>query len=113
MADKKTSDETKDESGASNGALTIPIRKRVVGMPEDTTSLTFREPEGRDIFEHGVPAQLIRRPDGSLVFEINHVAMRGMIAGLSGLNPEIVDRMGARDWTNAANLLAPFFIPDA
>jgi hypothetical protein len=113
MAAEKIPEKAKDEGSATNGALTVPIRKRVVGMPEDTTSLTFREPEGRDIFEHGVPAELIRRPDGSLLFQINPGAMRGMIAALSGTPVELIDRLSGKDWINAANLLAPFFIPDA
>lgn len=78
------------------------------GTDEPVKALTFREPTGEDLSDIGSPIDLDFDPV-KVTFNGN---MGAMIARLAGQPQVVIKKISAKDWTSAAWMLVPFFLPD-
>lgn len=90
--------------------LTLTLSKPVQAHGEDVTTLTFREPTGADIAKAGMPVSF-GLSDGEAQVTFNPKEMNAMLACLAGVPPSTIGQLAAGDWTAAAYMVTPFFVP--
>ncbi len=90
--------------------IKIKLRKSILDYKADPISeIEFREPTGGDIVQCGVP--VVPSYDTGEI-RIDAPKMAAMMARLSTVPPQFIDRMDPVDWITCATALQRFFLPD-
>lgn len=90
--------------------LTLSLTKPIEANGATIASLIFREPTGGDLAECGMPVsfELI---GSEPQMAIDPKAMTAVLARLASVPPSSIRLLTAGDWTAAAYMVAPFFLP--
>jgi hypothetical protein len=92
--------------------IQIPPANGEVGL-KTLDTLTFREPTAEDIEIAGCPISIDADHRGEPKVVFDEQKMNAMLARLSGVQLPFIRKMRARDWTNCAWAISPFFVPGA
>ena len=85
--------------------VTISLSRPIVNIDQTLTSVTIREPTGKDIAAAGYPLRF--GADG--VTEVDAKVMNTLIARLANLTVRAMDTMPAGDWQNCCLVTMSFF----
>jgi hypothetical protein len=83
----------------------VTLRKAIQAHGAETKVLKFREPNGDDIMECGMPFDI--HPGGTI--NLNTKAIGQYIARLADIPPSSVKQLSAGDFAACVNVVAGFF----
>jgi hypothetical protein len=93
----------------SDGSVTVRLHKPVKALDKTYSTLTFREPTARDIYDIGNPVDMDPRTGG---MKFDPVIGAEMMARLANIPVgTITNQMNAKDFLNCQWKVTPFFVP--
>ena len=104
--------ENQETKSATDGSVTIPLRKVITANGDEVKSLTFREPTAGDIDRVGNPVVLDFFQGDTPKTTFDAKIMTQMMSLLAAVPPSAIKQMHPRDWNTAAWSLASFFMPE-
>lgn len=86
-------------------SVTITLSRPLINIDQTLTSVTLREPTGKDMVATGYPIRF--GADGSS--EVDAKAMNSLIARIGNLSIRAMESMPAGDWQNCCLVTMSFF----
>jgi hypothetical protein len=89
--------------------VTFPLSRPIKAHNEDITALEFREPNGDDIADCGMPFAIEQKKGGGTLIHINTEAVAMYIVRLAGIPHSSYKTMAPVDITGSFGIIANFF----
>ncbi|MDK9356717.1 phage tail assembly protein [Lelliottia wanjuensis] len=88
--------------------INVTLKKPVMAHGEEITSITLREPSGKDVRKNGYPYDM----NGKGNITMNGSAIAAYISDLGGVNPAAVDSLHPSDMNKLGMAVIGFFLQD-